>query len=83
VALARVRTDPPAVARAVRARARLSQAEIAAACGVTPAAVSRWEAGNRKPRGEAARRYAGLIEILDQAVPAGDARPGGSQHDEP
>ena len=51
--------------RATRERARLSQADVARAVSVTPAAVSRWEAGVRRPRGEAAKRLAALMRALD------------------
>lgn len=48
----------------IRLAAGLSQAEIARAVGVTASAVSQWEAGNRRPRGDTARRYAHLIDVL-------------------
>jgi DNA-binding transcriptional regulator YiaG len=51
-------------ARQLRESAGISQAEVAAAIGVTPAAVSRWEAGARKPTGLAAQRYAQLLDLL-------------------
>ena len=57
-------------AAAIRQTANLSQSEVAAAVGVSRAAVSRWEAGTRMPRGEAARRYARLLEVLNKQVVA-------------
>jgi DNA-binding transcriptional regulator YiaG len=53
-------------AERVRVAAGLSQAEIAAAIGVTAPCVSRWEAGDRRPRGAAAIAYARLLQELDQ-----------------
>lgn len=54
-------------ARRLRLGARLSQAEIAGACGTSASAVSRWESGERVPRGHAADRYAAIIVGLDDA----------------
>jgi transcriptional regulator with XRE-family HTH domain len=48
-------------ARRLRLGARLSQGEVAAACGTSPSAVSRWESGERVPRGRAAEKYAAII----------------------
>ncbi len=53
--------------REQRLRSRLSLAEVAEAVGATAAAVSRWERGLRRPRGEAAIRYLDLLEQLDQS----------------
>lgn len=57
-------------ARRARIEAGLTQAEVGAACGVSHAAISRWESGQRVPRGPAAKRYArllgALLERLDQ-----------------
>jgi len=53
-------------ARELRLGAGLSQAEIATYCGVTPTAVALWETGQRRPRGEAAHRYARLIRLLKE-----------------
>jgi DNA-binding transcriptional regulator YiaG len=50
-------------ARGLRQRARLSLAEIAAACDVDTATVWRWETGRRRPRGSMAMRY---LDVLDQ-----------------
>jgi DNA-binding transcriptional regulator YiaG len=51
-------------ARRIRLRAGLSLAEVADPVGVTPAAVYRWEVGDRRPRGEAALRYLALLDEL-------------------
>jgi DNA-binding transcriptional regulator YiaG len=61
----RRRLPPPAERRARREGAGLSQADIARAVGVTPAAVSRWEAGTRRvPRGAVLRTYLEVLERL-------------------
>jgi len=44
-----------------RGRARLSASEVARAIGVTPPCISRWEAVERAPKGEAAVRAARLL----------------------
>jgi transcriptional regulator with XRE-family HTH domain len=46
-----------ATRRALRERMGLSQADLAAFCGVERATLTRWELGIRTPRGEAALRY--------------------------
>jgi DNA-binding transcriptional regulator YiaG len=51
-------------AKAIRKNSDLSQGEIARLVGVSPAAVSRWEAGVRAPQGEAALVYARVLEEL-------------------
>jgi transcriptional regulator with XRE-family HTH domain len=51
-------------AQSVRQAAGLSQGEIGQVVGVTAAAVSRWERGNRLPRSEAGLRYARLLDSL-------------------
>ena len=48
-------------ARALRLWAEATQAEVAAAVGATPGAVSRWERGTRSPRGAVAARYGALL----------------------
>lgn len=55
-------------ARRIRIAAGLSLADLAAALGVSRAALSRWECGHRVPRGAAAQRYAGLLEALARQV---------------
>lgn len=51
-------------ARALRLKARLSLSEVADHCGAVTTTISRWEAGERLPRGEAGLRYARLIAQL-------------------
>ena len=54
-------------ARTVRTTAGLSQAEVGQTVGVTAAAVSRWERGERLPQSYAAMRYARLLDALAKA----------------
>lgn len=51
-------------ARKIRQHANLTRAEVARAVGVDPSTVSRWESGERRPRGTAAIRYAELLRRL-------------------
>lgn len=60
-------------ARATREAAGLSQGEVAAAVGVSPAAVALWEAGQRRPRGEAGAAYGRLLRELEEANAAAGA----------
>lgn len=48
----------------IRQDAGLSQHEVGQVVGVTAAAVSRWEHGNRLPRSGPALRYARLLDSL-------------------
>jgi transcriptional regulator with XRE-family HTH domain len=48
----------------LRQAAGLSQAELAAAVGVTNCCISHWENGKRRPRGDAAARYALALRDL-------------------
>jgi transcriptional regulator with XRE-family HTH domain len=48
-------------ARTLRESAGLSISEVARELGVSPAAVSRWERGQRVPRGASAERWARLL----------------------
>jgi DNA-binding transcriptional regulator YiaG len=48
----------------LREAADLSQGEVARAARVSAASLSRWEAGSRKPSGEAAIRYARTLRRL-------------------
>jgi len=55
----------PALRRAIRQDAGLSQADVAEAIGgVTRAAVSRWETGDRRPRGGLLVAYSELLQGL-------------------
>jgi DNA-binding transcriptional regulator YiaG len=55
-------------ARAIRERAGLSRAEVAEDLGVHETTVQKWEAGERSPRGDIARRYARLLQELSEVV---------------
>jgi DNA-binding transcriptional regulator YiaG len=52
----------------LRRAAGLSQGEVAAAIGVSYAAVSRWEQGSRRPRGAPAIAWARLLRELANHV---------------
>jgi transcriptional regulator with XRE-family HTH domain len=54
----------------IRELAGLSQQEIAGLVGVTPAAVSRWEAGDRRPTGERALSYGRVLRRIAEEVVA-------------
>jgi transcriptional regulator with XRE-family HTH domain len=56
-------------AREIREEARITILELAERVGVSAAAISRWERGNRVPRGAAARAYAAVL--LDLQATAG------------
>lgn len=55
--------SPPERLR-IRREASVSQARLAAEIGVTRAAVSRWEAGKRVPRGANLIAYVKLLDEL-------------------
>ena len=55
---------PPELRRSIRQRARLSQGEIAQVLGIDRASVSRWESGQRTPRGLLAENYIKLLDAL-------------------
>lgn len=65
---ARRRLPTPAMARELRLAAGLSQARVARELGVTSVTVSRWEAGDRTPRGDLLVAYADLLDTIRQAV---------------
>lgn len=72
-------------ARQLRESAGLSLQEIADVVGVTQASISRWELGQRKPRGEAAVRYGRLLQTLanlPEMREPGSGRAQGSREDE-
>ena len=60
----------PFLRRLLREAAGIHQRELALAAGVTAATISRWESGTREPRGEAAAKYAMLLERLCAEVVA-------------
>lgn len=62
------RLPPPALARAIRKAAGATQAEVAAALGVSQPTVARWEAGTRRPSPDEAERYAALLRAMQEAT---------------
>ena len=54
----------PAMRSAIRQDAGLSQEDFGAELGVTRAAVSRWETGDRRPRGDLLIAYSELLQGL-------------------
>jgi transcriptional regulator with XRE-family HTH domain len=74
-------------ARRLRTATGLSQAEVAAVIGVSSFAVSRWESGDRRPRGAPAIAYARLLRDLARQLagpdtataPGNDDAPAGSR----
>jgi DNA-binding transcriptional regulator YiaG len=54
-------------ARRIRVESDVSLRELAEPIGVSIASLSRWEHAQRRPRGEAALRYADLLERLRSA----------------
>jgi len=58
----------PARARAIREAAGLSQGRIALELGVHRITVSRWENGERCPRGASRLAWADLLDTLRRAV---------------
>lgn len=55
-------------ARRIRLKSRLAIADVARALGTDPSTVSRWEAGQRRPRGAAALAYGRLLARLDKVA---------------
>lgn len=53
----------------------LTQADIASALGVTPAAVSKWEGGSSKPRVEVLFRLADILGVRAEELMAGERLP--------
>jgi DNA-binding transcriptional regulator YiaG len=64
------RLPPPAIARAIRDEAAVSQQAIADELGVNRVTVARWELGERTPGGELRLRYIKLLDELREAVAA-------------
>ena len=71
------RVDPvvslpePAERRCLREAARLTQAEVARALGVSTASVGRWEAGSRTPDRHHVNAYARFLVRLAERVDRG------------
>jgi DNA-binding transcriptional regulator YiaG len=59
------RLPSPALARAIREAAGVTQARIAAELRVCRVTVTRWESGQRRPRGAKALAYAALLADLE------------------
>jgi DNA-binding transcriptional regulator YiaG len=64
----RRRLPSPEKRRAIREAAGVSRREVAAALGVAPETVWRYEAGTRQPRGPARERYIDLLEGLAEVA---------------
>lgn len=64
----RRRLPSPEGRRLLRARAGLSQLELAAAVGVNRCSLSRWESGTRNPRATTAARYLEVLERIAAEV---------------
>ncbi|MDQ3326232.1 MAG: helix-turn-helix domain-containing protein [Actinomycetota bacterium] len=64
----RRRVPAPAVARAIRVEAGVSQQRLADEVGVHRMTVARWEAGERRPRGAMAARWAEVLDSLREAA---------------
>lgn len=62
------RLPPPAVARAIRDAAGVSQRQVADELGINRVSVARWELGARTPRGELRLRYVDLLDELREAA---------------
>jgi DNA-binding transcriptional regulator YiaG len=54
--------------RRIREEAQLSLTDLAEACGVDAATIAKWETGARRPRRQAALRYAAVLEELSGAT---------------
>lgn len=57
----------PAVRRAIRHQAGLTEQQLASVLGVSRVAVARWELGTREPRGALRRKYAEALSALMRA----------------
>jgi transcriptional regulator with XRE-family HTH domain len=63
------RTLPtPEERRQIRTQARLTQQNVAEALGSDRASVSRWESGERSPRGSMLDAYAALLDRIKREV---------------
>jgi DNA-binding transcriptional regulator YiaG len=68
-----VSLPPPADRMAIRRRAHVSRERLAAELGCHIISVARWERGTRNPRGELRRRYARLLQLLDEVATAAES----------
>lgn len=59
---------PPSMRRAIRIGAGVTQQDIADERGVTRAAVSRWESGERQPRGDDLIGYVAILKSLQDSA---------------
>jgi HTH-type transcriptional regulator/antitoxin MqsA len=64
------RLPAPAVAKAIRLAAGVTQQQIAVELQIDRVTVARWELGERTPRGELRLRYIALLDELREAVAA-------------
>jgi transcriptional regulator with XRE-family HTH domain len=53
--------------RRIREQANVPMRFVAQNIGVQEATISRWEKGQRRPRGEAAMKWAALLDKLERA----------------
>lgn len=60
----RPRLPAPAMARAIRLAAGVTQDDMAQELEVHRVSITRWEAGRRRPRGALAGAYAQLLDEL-------------------
>jgi DNA-binding transcriptional regulator YiaG len=67
-ALTARRLPSPALARAIRNEAGVSQARLAEELGVHRVTVARWEIGSRRPRGRLRLAYVDVLEELQRNV---------------
>ncbi|TFD13854.1 XRE family transcriptional regulator [Cryobacterium sp. TMT1-2-2] len=65
-ARARRALPAPALAKAIREGAGVSQSAIARTLGVNRMTVSRWEAGNNRPSAEHLNAYADVLRALEE-----------------
>jgi transcriptional regulator with XRE-family HTH domain len=70
VAEVREQRKLPAVARATRRKAGVSQARMAAALGVDRTTLARWELGRIQPRPAQRQRWQELLDKLEREVAA-------------
>lgn len=68
---ARRELPPPEVQRALRRRAGASLADVAQVVGATRQAVSLWEWGKRRPRGEQLEAYLEVLRVFRDVSGAG------------